>query len=155
MSNIERRSDTRHPVEIPLWFHVLLQANDPKEICSETSNVSRTGILMRSPLPLKVGSPIALKLRIPTHISGSARTFFRAFGHVVHEVLLGDGQLGYGIQLVRPLLADHDSLPVTPGYVTTAIPEVHPQPFHLHSANSQSETALHHPRVPAPFPISK
>ena len=27
MSNLERRSDTRHPVEIPLWFHILLQPN--------------------------------------------------------------------------------------------------------------------------------
>jgi hypothetical protein len=155
MSNLERRSDTRHSVEIPLWFHVLLQADGGKEICSQTSNVSRTGLLMRSPLPLRVGSPIALKLRIPTHISGSARTFFRAFGHVVHEVLLGDGQLGYGIQLVRPLLADHDSLPATPGYATTAIPEVHPQPLHLHSSNSQSETAVHHTPVHAPPSISK
>ncbi len=154
MSNLERRSDTRHPVEIPLWFHILLQVNGGEEIRSETSNVSLTGILMRSPLPLLIGAPIALKLRIPTQISGSARTFFRVFGHVVHEVFLGEGQLGYGIQLVRPLLADLDSLPLPPDFVATARPEIHPRPLDLYGSNSQLETAVHHPPIPAFLPSS-
>jgi PilZ domain len=153
MSNLERRSDTRHPVEIPLWFHILLQPNPAEEIRSETFNVSRTGILMRSPLPLKVGSPIALKLRIPTQISGSARTFFRLYGHVVHEVNFGEGQLGYGIQLVRPLLADHSALPRTSGYAAVGRPEILAPPLNLHRTISQLETAVHHPPIPVTLPL--
>ena len=118
MLNLERRSEARHSMELPLWFHILLQAQEGNAIHSETSNVSRTGILMRSPLQLLIGAPVALNLRIPTQISGSARTFFQLFGHVVHELLFGDGELGYGIRLVRPLFANHESVPRNSGYAT-------------------------------------
>jgi hypothetical protein len=68
------------------------------ELASETSNISRSGLFMRSPLPLKVGAPISMTLRVPTYLSGSARSDVRCTGHVVYERQLPNGDIGYGIQ---------------------------------------------------------
>jgi hypothetical protein len=77
-------------------------ASDP-EIMSETSNISRTGLFMRSPLRLKIGEPLALVLRVPTYLSGSARSAVQCAGRVVHERRLPSGDLGYGIQFEQML----------------------------------------------------
>jgi len=103
MRQVEKRSESRQFLQIPLSFHLLQSDSLPKEYFSETSNISRAGILMKSPVPLQVGSPIALHLRVPTHISGSPRSVLRYYGHVVHEVRMAGGILAYGIQIVRPL----------------------------------------------------
>jgi hypothetical protein len=75
------------------------------------------------------------------------------YGHVVHEVNFGEGQLGYGIQLVRPLLADHCALPFTSGYAAVGRPEILAPPLKLHRPTSQLETAVHHAPIPVPLPL--
>ena len=103
MHNPEKRTSPRHSLQIPIRFHSGEMAATDPEIASETSNISRTGLFMRSPLRLHVGDLLALTLRVPTYLSGSARSILECSGHVVHERRLPNGDLGYGIQFSQML----------------------------------------------------
>jgi len=107
VSQSEKRYDPRQPLEIPLWFQIILLESDLSDISSKTANISRGGLFLRSPLRLKIGSQLSMKLRVPTAISGSARAFIHSLGEVVHERLLPDGLLGYGIRLTHPFRQVH------------------------------------------------
>ena len=103
MQKLEKRTSPRQALQIPLRFHSgEMDATDP-EIMSETSNISRTGLFMRSPLRLRVGETLAMILRVPTYLSGSARSVLQCAGRVVHERRLPSGELGYGIQFEQTL----------------------------------------------------
>ena len=98
MQKLEKRNSPRQALQIPLRFHsVEMAATDP-DVNSETSNISRTGLFMRSPLRLKIGEPLSMILRVPTYLSGSARSAVECQGRVVHERRLPSGDLGYGIR---------------------------------------------------------
>jgi len=103
MQKLEKRISPRQSLQIPLRFHSGEMASTDPEVASETSNISRTGLFMRSPLRLKVGEPLALTLRVPTYLSGSARSILECSGRVVHERRLPNGDLGYGIQFSHML----------------------------------------------------
>jgi len=97
MQNFEKRTSPRQALQIPVRFHTgERQLSDP-EIASETSNISRNGLFMRSPLRLKVGEPLAISLRVPTYLSGSARSVVECAGRVVHERQIAGGDFGYGV----------------------------------------------------------
>jgi hypothetical protein len=98
MQNLEKRTSPRQSLQIPLRFRVAEVGSTEPELVSETSNISRSGLFMRSPLPLKVGAPLAMTLRVPTYLSGSARPDINCTGRVVYERLLPNGDTGYGIQ---------------------------------------------------------
>lgn len=85
MESIEKRTSPRQALQIPLRFHSREMAVGVPEISSETTNISRTGLFMRSPLRLRIGEPLALTLRVPTYLSGSARSTVECSGRVVHE----------------------------------------------------------------------
>lgn len=103
MQNLEKRNSPRQALQIPLRFHsVEMAATDP-EITSETSNISRTGLFMRSPLRLKIGEPLALTLRVPIYLSGSARSDVHCAARVIHERRLPSGDLGYGVRFEQVL----------------------------------------------------
>ena len=55
MQNPEKRTSPRQSLQIPLRFRVAEVGSTEPELASETSNISRSGLFMRSPLPLKVG----------------------------------------------------------------------------------------------------
>ena len=103
MEKLEKRTSPRQALQIPLRFHSGEMAATDPEILSETANISRTGLFMRSPLRLKVGEPLALTLRVPTYLSGSARSIVECAGRVIHERRLPSGDLGYGIQFEQTL----------------------------------------------------
>lgn len=84
-------------------------SNEP-EIASETSNISRSGIFILCPLSLGVGTHLALTLRVPTYLSGSARSDVHCSGRVVHERHLPNGDIGYGIQFEQVLTFQQASL---------------------------------------------
>lgn len=98
MQKLEKRTSPRQSLQIPLHFHVTDVGSVEPELSSETSNISRSGLFMKSPLPLRVGSPLAITLRVPTYLSGSARSTVQCVGRVVHERELPNGDIGYGIQ---------------------------------------------------------
>ncbi len=103
MQKLEKRTSPRQSLQIPLRFHSgEMSATDP-EVASETSNISRTGLFMRSPLRLRVGELLAFSLRVPTYLSGSARSILECTGHVVHERRMPNGDLGYGIEFSQML----------------------------------------------------
>jgi len=113
MQNPEKRVSPRQSLQIPLRFRILeFGAPDP-ELASETSNISRSGLFMKSPLPLKVGSSLALTLRVPTYLSGSARSRVQCTGRVVHERELPNGDIGYGIQFENLLPFQRNAVPLS------------------------------------------
>src|SRR5579863_4634657 len=85
MQKLEKRTTPRQTLQIAVRFHSgEMEAVDP-EIISETSNISSSGIFMRSPLRLKPGDRLALTLRIPTYLSGNPRSDVQCTGRVIHE----------------------------------------------------------------------
>lgn len=103
MQGLEKRTSPRQSLQIPLRFHsVEMAASDP-EIASETSNISRSGLFMRSPLRLKIDEALSLTLRVPTYLSGAARAELQCTGRVIHERRLPSGDLGYGIRFEQML----------------------------------------------------
>jgi hypothetical protein len=103
MQKLEKRISPRQSLQIPLRFRVAEVGAIGSELASETSNISRSGLFMRSPLLLTVGAPLAMTLRVPTYLSGSARSEVRCAGRVVHERQLPNGDIGYGIQFEQLL----------------------------------------------------
>jgi hypothetical protein len=98
MQKLEKRISPRQSLQIPLRFRITEVGAAEPELASETSNISRSGLFMRSPLPLRVGAPLAMTLRVPTYLSGSARSDVQCLGRVVHERHLPNGDIGYGIR---------------------------------------------------------
>ena len=110
MQNLEKRTSPRQSLQIPLRFRVAEVGSTEPELASETANISRSGLFMRSPLPLRVGAPLAMTLRVPTYLSGSARADVPCTGHVVHERYLPNGDIGYGIQFEQMLSLQRNSV---------------------------------------------
>ncbi len=109
MQKLEKRTTPRQALQIPVRFHSgEMEAADP-DITSETTNISRSGLFMRSPLRLKLGDILGLTLRVPTYLSGSARADVQCVGRVVHERRLSTGELGYGIHFEQMLTFRHNS----------------------------------------------
>jgi hypothetical protein len=108
MQKLEKRTTPRQALQIAVRFHSGdMEAADP-DITSETSNISRSGLFMRSPLRLRPGEMLALTLRVPTYLSGSARADVQCVGHVIHERRLSTGELGYCIHFEQLLNFQHN-----------------------------------------------
>jgi PilZ domain len=103
MQKLEKRTSPRQSLQIPLRFRNVEVGSTEPEFASETTNISRSGLFMCSPLRLKVGVPLAMTLRVPTYLSGSARSVVKCLGRVVHERRLPNGDIGYGIHFERML----------------------------------------------------
>ena len=110
MQKLEKRTSPRQALQIPLRFRIVEVGSTEPELASETSNISRSGLFMRSPLPLRVGTPLSMTLRVPTYLSGSARSVFQCVGRVVHERHLPNGDIGYGIQFEQMLSFERASV---------------------------------------------
>jgi PilZ domain len=115
MQNLEKRTSPRQSLQISLHFRNVEAGSTEPELASETSNISRTGLFMRSPLPLRVGAPLSMTLRVPTYLSGSARSDVQCLGRVVHERHLPNGDIGYGIQFEQILSFQQSGVSQTPG----------------------------------------
>lgn len=113
MQKLEKRTSPRQSLQIPLRFRNVEVGSAEPELASETTNISRSGLFMRSPSPLKVGSPIAITLRVPTYLSGSARSTIQCAGRVVHEYQLPNGDIGYGVQFENLLSFQRPSVAQT------------------------------------------
>jgi hypothetical protein len=122
MQKLEKRVSPRQSLQIPLRFRIQEVAAPEPELASETTNISRSGLFMKSPLPLKVGSALALTLRVPTYLSGSARSTVQCTGRVVHERELANGDIGYGIQFEQTLNFQRPSVSHTvPAHTQTPV----------------------------------
>ncbi|HXJ14153.1 MAG TPA: PilZ domain-containing protein [Candidatus Limnocylindrales bacterium] len=112
MQNPEKRISPRQSLQIPLRFRSAEFGGPDPELASETTNISRSGLFMKSPLPLKVGWTLAITLRVPTYLSGSARSMVQCSGRVVHERELPNGDIGYGIQFENLLSFQRNAMPL-------------------------------------------
>jgi hypothetical protein len=113
MQKFEHRTSPRQSLQITLRFRNIEVGSTEPELSSETTNISRSGLFMRSPLPLKVGAPLSMTLHVPTYLSGSARTDVQCTGRVVHERHLPNGDFGYGIHFEQILTFQRSTLSQT------------------------------------------
>jgi PilZ domain len=83
MSSSERRIDPRVNVRVPLQFRPLNKASSP-EYLAESENISQRGIYFETDVPLKIGTPLEVSLRMPQELSGKAWSDVRCVARVVH-----------------------------------------------------------------------
>jgi hypothetical protein len=95
----ERRTPSRYSMRIPLRFRVAEDSPLAKEFSSETVNISSQGFCMQIKQRIKVGSLLALNLRVPTEISGSPFVELCCTGRIAWEGRRPDGTFGYGVSI--------------------------------------------------------
>jgi hypothetical protein len=86
-------------IRIPLFFKAADAGCDSIEYAGETVTISDHTFVMRSPIPLKLGSVLALRMRVPVDISGSPFRETRGTGRVMCECALKDGTIAYQVAI--------------------------------------------------------
>jgi hypothetical protein len=98
MNSRERRIDTRINLNVPLRFRVLNIPN-AQELTGESINISQRGILFATAVPLVVGTPLEVSLKMPREVAGHAASDLKCIARVVHvepNAFLG-GKAGIGL----------------------------------------------------------
>jgi hypothetical protein len=102
MSSSERRIDTRVNICVPLRFRVL---NNPgsTEQTAESENISQRGMYFMTNVPLKVGTPVEVSLRMPQELAGKLANDVKCMARVVHvkPSSFAGGKLGIGLHIER------------------------------------------------------
>ena len=68
MSSGERRIDMRVNVRVPLRFRILNHPDSIEQI-AESENISQRGMYFTTAVPLKVGMPLEVSLRMPQELA--------------------------------------------------------------------------------------
>jgi hypothetical protein len=102
MNSRERRIDTRVNITVPFRFRVL---NNPgaTEQSAESINISQRGLLFATAIPLKVGTPLEVSLKMPQELAGAVSNDVRCVARVVHvqpNAFFG-GKAGIGLRIER------------------------------------------------------
>lgn len=102
MNSSERRLDPRVNISVPLRFRAL---NNPgaTEQLAQSENISQRGVYFMTTVPLKIGTPVEVSLRMPQAIAGKATSDVRCVARVVHvnPSLAPGGKLGIGLHIER------------------------------------------------------
>ncbi len=102
MSSSERRIDTRVNICVPLRFRAL---NNPgsTEQTAESENISQRGMYFMTHVPLKVGTPVEVSLRMPQELAGRVASDVKCVARVVHvrPGAAPGGKLGVGLHIER------------------------------------------------------
>jgi hypothetical protein len=102
MSSSERRIDTRVNVCVPLRFRVL---NNPgsTEQTAHSENISQRGLYFLTNVPLKIGTPVEISLRMPQELAGRVASDVKCVARVVHvrESSAPGGLSGIGLRIER------------------------------------------------------
>jgi hypothetical protein len=102
MSSSERRIDTRVNICVPLRFRAL---NNPgaTEQTAESENISQRGMYFMTAVPLKVGTPVEVSLRMPLELAGKMSSEVKCVARVVHVTpsAAPGGKLGIGLHIER------------------------------------------------------
>src|ERR1700720_1816324 len=102
MSTSERRIDTRVNIRVPLRFRTL---NNPgaTDQFAESENISQRGVYFETVVPLKIGTPVELSLRMPKELVGNSVSDVRCVARVVHvRPAQGlNGKMGIGLHIER------------------------------------------------------
>jgi hypothetical protein len=94
-----------HQAQIRIRFRCVGTGSPNEEYSTETICISASWFLMKSPRPLREGSLLALRLQVPTEISGSAFCVHCVTGRVQSKHQLEDGALGYKVSFEQAPLA--------------------------------------------------
>jgi hypothetical protein len=102
MSSNERRIDPRVNIRVPLRFRIL---DDQQSIeqNAEAENISQRGIYFTTAVPLKVGMPLEVSLRMPRELAGMNSTNVKCVARVVrvNPSSLLSGRAGVGLHIER------------------------------------------------------
>jgi hypothetical protein len=102
MNSSERRIDSRVNICVPLRFRVL---NNPgaTEQTAESENISQRGMYFMTNVPLKVGTPVEVSLRMPQELAGKMASDVKCVARVVHvhPSTAAGGKLGIGLHIER------------------------------------------------------
>jgi hypothetical protein len=101
MNTKERRLDTRVNVRVPLRFRTLNNPNSVEQ-SAESENISQRGIYFETAVPLHVGTPVELSLRMPQEVAGKSPSDVRCVARVVHiRPSTLSGKPGVGLHIER------------------------------------------------------
>jgi hypothetical protein len=102
MSSSERRIDTRVNIAVPVRFRAL---NNPgaTDQTAESENISQRGIFFSTIVPLKIGTPVEVSLRMPQELAGRPSSEVKCVARVVHvrPSAAPGGMLGIGLHIER------------------------------------------------------
>jgi hypothetical protein len=114
LQKLEKRTRPRQSLQIPLRSRVTEACSPEPELASETSNISLSGLFMKGPLSLRVGSPLAITLRVPPIFSFRQRAFHSSMhGPRRPRTRTSNGDIGYGIQFENLLSFQQPSVSQT------------------------------------------
>jgi hypothetical protein len=102
MNSRERRIDTRVNIKVPFRFRVLNNPGATEQI-AESINISQRGLLFATVIPLKVGTPLEVSLKMPQELAGAVSNDVRCVARVVHvqpSAFFG-GKAGIGLHIER------------------------------------------------------
>jgi PilZ domain len=100
MDSRERRIDTRVNITVPFRFRVLNNPGATEQV-AESINISQRGLLFATTIPLNVGTPLEVSLKIPKELAGPVSTEVRCLARVVHvqpSAFFG-GKAGIGLHI--------------------------------------------------------
>lgn len=82
MARTDRRRTQRYELEIPLTIRTMDRPDAPvrSALCS---NISATGLCLATDLPLNIGAPVEISLRMPEEVTGKPAQSWLCRGQVV------------------------------------------------------------------------
>ncbi|PYU25172.1 MAG: hypothetical protein DMG30_06210 [Acidobacteria bacterium] len=97
----DRRNETRVNVRIPLRYKLIGNQSDAEQM-AESENLSHRGVFMWTAYPLKVGAQVALRLRMPSEISGISASEVHCTARVIRiQESDSGGLVGVGLRIER------------------------------------------------------
>ena len=102
MNSSERRIDTRVNVRVPLQFRVLNNPGSTEQM-AQSENISQRGLYFLTSVPLKVGTPLEVSLRMPQELAGRVASDVKCVARVVHirQSSAPGGMSGIGLHIER------------------------------------------------------
>jgi hypothetical protein len=99
MERMGRRQTARFELKVPFWICLPKSPETPARLV-EASNISATGLYFVTDLPLQVGTPVEVSLRMPEVVVGKQSREWCCRGQVVRVKpgALPDGQPGIGVE---------------------------------------------------------
>lgn len=100
MDSVPTNGNSPKEIRIPFRFELQGSDADGVEHSAETESLSEVSLVMRSPIPLRVGALLRIRIRLPIAIGGSLAKVVSIAGRVVRELELLEGRRRYEVALM-------------------------------------------------------